>query len=457
MRLALTALAFALAAPAAAQDFAVINATVVIGDGSAPIERGTVVVRGGKVAAAGAAVSVPAGIETIDAAGKWVTPGIVVGVTDLGLVDVDAVGESNDYAVSGSPFNAALDVAPAVNPSAQPIAVTRAAGITRAAIAGGAGGSVFAGQGAIIDLGADPQAVTRARAFQFVELGEDGAAKAGGSRTAAHALLRNALREARDFGRREGVAGWRAERGPISTGDDVPLDPRLAPGDERRDQDVLLTRFDAAALIPVVAGRQPLYVHVERASDIRAVLGLKREFPALRLVIVGASEGWLAAADLAAAGVPVIADALNDLPSEFEQLAATQSNIGRMTAAGVKVALGNLRNDDNAQPRYAAQYAGNLVALTRVPGASGLSWGQAFAAISSVPAEILGMGERFGSLRAGRAGDVVIWDGDPLEVSSAVLAVFIDGVAQPIDNHQTRLRERYRTPSEGALPKAYDW
>jgi N-acetylglucosamine-6-phosphate deacetylase len=95
--------------------------------------------------------------------------------------------------------------------------------------------------------------------------------------------------------------------------------------------------------------------------------------------------------------------------------------------------------------------------LTRVPGAAGLDWGKAFAAISSVPAEILGMGDRFGSLRPGRAGDVVLWDGDPLEAQSGVVAVWIDGVAQPLGNHQTRLRERYATPAEGDLPKAYEW
>ena len=231
----------------------------------------------------------------------------------------------------------------------------------------------------------------------------------------------------------------------------MPLDQPTA----ARNDDVLLTRFDAAALVPVVAGRQPLYVHVDRASDIRAVLALRREFPALRLVIVGANEGWLAAAELVAAGVPVIAHGLTDLPANFEDLASTQSNVGRMAAAGVKVALGTFRDKD--QPRYAPQYAGNLVALTKLPGASGLSWGKAFAAISSVPAEILGMGERFGSLKPGRAGDVVIWDGDPLEGTSGVVAVYIDGIAQPLVNHQTRLRERYRTPGEGSLPKAYDW
>lgn len=446
------ALLAGIAAPAFAQDIAITNATVAIGDGGAPIQGGTVVVRGGRVVAAGSGVTVPAGIRVIDANGGWVTPGIVAAITDLGLLDVDAVGESNDWTKGGGPFSAALDAASAINPSAQPIAVSRAGGVTRAAVVPSAAGSIFAGQGAIIDLGADPRAITKARAFQYAELGEAGAQAAGGSRLTAQALLRNALREASDLARRGGDplrASKRPE--PVETGDDLPLNqPNAA-----RNDDVLLTRYDAAALIPVVAGRQPLYVHVDRAADIRQTLALKREFPNLKLVIVGANEGWLAAADLAAAGVPVIAHGLTDLPNNFEDLGATQSNVGRMAAAGVKVALGTFR--DNDQPRYAPQYAGNLVALTRLPGASGLSWGQAFAAISSVPAEIVGMGDRFGSLKPGRAGDVVIWDGDPLETGSGVLAVYIDGVEQPLVNHQTKLRDRYRTPTEGALPKAYDW
>ena len=108
------------------------------------------------------------------------------------------------------------------------------------------------------------------------------------------------------------------------------------------------------------------------------------------------------------------------------------------------------------QPRYAPQQAGNLVALNKLPGATGLTWGEAFAAISSVPAEVAGLRGTAGVLRDGALGDVVLWDGDPLEVGSAPLRVFIDGVEQPLDNHQTRLRERYRTPGEGDLPKAYE-
>ena len=414
------------AAPALAQDVAITHAKLVIGDGSEPISNGTVLVQGGKVVAAGPAVIVPPGIRTIDAQGKWVTPGLVVAVTDLGLVDVGAVDESNDSDADKSPFSAGLDISAAINPNDLPIQVSRAGGVTRAAVAPLGTSGIFGGQGAIIDLGADPDAVTIPRAFQFVELGETGARRAGGSRAATYATLHNALAEAKELA--------------------------LAPAGARRD-DVLLTRSDAVALIPVVTGKQPLYVHVERASDIRMVLALKREFPLLKLVIVGAAEGWMVAGELAKSGVPVLATPLTDLPGSFEQLGATQSNVGRMKAGGVKVALGAFGD----QPRYAPQYAGNLVALTRVPGASGLSWGQAFVAISSGPAEIMGLGDRFGSLRPGRAGDVVIWDGDPLEVSSGVVRVFIDGVEQPLSNHQTKLRDRYAQPGEGDLPKAYEW
>ncbi|RDC61242.1 hypothetical protein HME9302_02462 [Alteripontixanthobacter maritimus] len=448
----------ALATPAGlcAQDIAITNATVATGDGSEPMEGATVVVRSGKVVAAGRGVTVPAGMQTVDGTGKWVTPGIFAAATTLGLWDVGAVSESNDLTAGNSPFSAALDIAPALNPSSQHVAVSRAGGVTRASIVSAPASSIFGGQGAIVDLGADPDMVVRPRAFQMVALGEYGARLAGGSRTSAHALLRNALREARDVGSGEMIPGGRAARGAPRQGDDLGPDNRMARNETDRGSDVLLTRFDAAALVPVLDGTQPLYVVVERAADIRAVLALRNEFPALDLVLAGVSEGWLVASEIAAAGVPVIADPLDDLPSSFEQLAATQSNVGRMVAAGVKVAIGRLGNGIE-QPRNSPQYAGNLVALGKIPGASGLSWGQALATITSVPAEIAGYGGQFGVLATGAAGDIVIWDGDPLELSSAPTAVYIDGVLQPVSNHQTRLRERYRDLDESDLPKAYDW
>jgi len=414
-----------LAAPLAAQDFAIAGATLATGDGGEPIANGTVVIRGGRIVAAGASVAVPAGVETIDGRGRWVTPGLFSALTDLGLWDVEAVDDSNDTRAGNSPFGAALDVAPAINPASEHVKVSRAGGVTRATVYGNPAGSIFAGQGALIDLGADPQAVMQARAFQFVTLGEGGGRIAGGSRVAAYAAFRNALAEAQ----------------------------ALANGPDR-DDDVLLNRPDAAALIPVVNGERPLYVEVHRASDILSALALREEFPGLRLVLVGATEGWMVAKQIAAAGVPVITEPLTDLPARFEQLGSTQSNVGRMADAGVKVAIGGFAGDN--QPRYAPQQAGNLVALNRLPGASGLTWGEAFAAITSIPAEISGLGGQAGVLLPGAAGDVVLWDGDPLELSSAPLRVFIDGVEQPLDSHQTRLRERYRTPGEGDLPKAYE-
>ena len=165
----------------------------------------------------------------------------------------------------------------------------------------------------------------------------------------------------------------------------------------------------------------------------------------------------MVAPQIAAAKVPVITAGLEDLPSAFEKLAATQSNVGRMVKAGVSVSMGMLTGDDALQLRVATQQAGNMVALTKVPGATGLSWGQALRTITLAPAEAMGLGDRLVSLQPGKAGDVVIWDGDPLEMTSAPVAVWIDGVEQPMTDRQTRLRDRYATPSEGSLPKAYEW
>ncbi len=432
--LTLAASALALSAPALAQDVTITNARVVIGDGSAPIDGGAVVVRGGNVVYAGPASGAPSGgASVIDAKGAWVTPGIFATVTTLGLADVSAVDESNDITAGETPFSAALDTATAINPTSQHILVHKAAGITRAATAMLPAGSIFAGQGAIIDLDGDATPVMQARAFQMINLGESGAERAGGSRAAAHALLRAALREAQALAGRGGIPATTA----IDKGDAV-----------------LLTRFDAEALVPVVTGRQKLYVAVDRMADIRAVLALKAEYPKLDLVLVGATEGWLVANEIAAAGVPVIANGLVDLPETFEQLGATQSNAGRLAAVGVKVAINAATMQD---PRRLQQVAGNLVALTRMPGATGMAWGQAFAAISSVPAEISGMGGKAGVLKPGALGDIVLWTGDPLEVGSVPTRVFIGGVEQSLTNHQTRLRDRYIDLDESARPKAYDW
>ena len=417
----------AVSTPVHAETIAITGGKLIIGDGSAPIEGGTVVIRDGNILAAGSGVAIPAGARQIDASGKWVTPGIFAGFTRLGLSEVDAVNGTNDKSGGKSGFSAAIDIAPAIDPFRSPFAINRSAGVTRAVVAPEEADSIFAGQGAVADLGADSDAITKPRAFQFAVFGESGAANAGGSRAGTHLHFRAMLREAQDY----------------------------AAGRDSFDDD-LLKGEDAKALLSVLRGETRLLIHVEGANDMLRLIELKKEFPSIKMVFVGVTEGWRIAPQLAQSGVPVIASALNDLPATFEMLGATQSNIGRMKDAGVKVAIGMINDRDSHQLRYTTQYAGNLVSLEKLPGATGLSWDEAFAAVSSVPADIIGVGDRLGSLKAGKAGDVVVWDGDPLELSSAPVSVIIDGVEQPLGNRQQRLRDRYATPTEGALPKAYD-
>ena len=459
IRSALTALLLAAAAPLAAQTIAITGGTVALGDGSAPIQGATVVIRNGRILAAGPNVAIPRGAEMVDARGKWVTPGIVAGFSRLGLseVDLSADGTTDDSARNG-PFSAAIDVAPAINPLTTTIPVNRADGVTRAIVAPSVARNIFAGQGAVIDLGADMDPITARRRFQFVELGETGAETAGGSRASAHVLFRNALREAAELQRfavpvsSSGIAEQGPDRDPVVRD---PNESRLVGPNARRSEDVLLTRFDAAALVPVLQGRQYLLIHVERASDILQVIRLKREFPSLKPVIVGGTEGWTVADQIAASGIPVIASASNDLPASFEMLAATWSNVGRMRNAGVKVSIGMIDDNDTRYLFNERQYAANLVGLTRVPGATGVSWGEALAMITSAPAEAIGLGGQLGSLRNGRRADVVLWSGDPLEMTSNVDAVWIDGVRQPLETRQTKLRDRYRDLTPNTLPEAY--
>jgi imidazolonepropionase-like amidohydrolase len=410
-----------LATPAFAQTTAIVGGTVAIGDGSQPIEEGTVLFHGDRIIAAGVGIAVPRDARVIDAHGKWVAAGIVAGFSNLGLLDVDSVSESNDSTSPKSPFGAAIDISPAINTSSAVVSMERAGGVTRAIVAPAAAGSIFAGQGAVIDLGVDNSPVTRPRAFEYVELGENGARQAGGSRPAAYAALRDAFAQAQDYAR----------------------SPKDFGG---RERDSLVKRPDAAALLRVLEGKMPLLVHVERSSDIASTLALKSDYPHLNLVLVGAAEGWMRSPAIAAAHVPVIAAGLSDLPEAFERLAATESNVGLLDRAGVVVAISTINMTEPPQQRRLNQQAGNLVGIAHLPGMTGLDWGRAFATITSRPAQLLGMDGQIGSLRPGRQADIVIWDGDPLELASAPVAVFIDGRPQPMASRQRELRDRYMNP-----------
>ena len=416
-----------------AQTIAITGGTVLTAVGEQAIDNGTVIIERGRITAVGQGLALPPGATIIDATGKIVTPGLVAGMATLGIVEVEGVNQTDDASARGSPYGAAIDVTPAVNPVSPPLAIERAGGVTRAIIGPEPAAQVFAGQGAAIslaDVGAGGSIVMQRRLFQFADLGEDGARLAGGSRPAAWLELRAGLAEAQRFARNP--AGF----------------------DGGRTKDSLVKRLDAEALVPVVDGRMPLVVHAERASDIVNVLGLRRDFPKLRLILIGAREGWQVAGQIAAAKVPVITLSLFNLPDSFETLASTRSNVGRLAAAGVVVGFGLFGGDSGTQGRNLPYFAGNAVAQGSVPGGTGLTRGQALAAITRNPAAIFGLSD-LGSLETGKRGDVVVWDGDPFEFASTPTVVVIDGKVQPLETRQTLLRDRYRDLSRGELPLQY--
>ena len=427
-KLTLLAAAALIAAPAAAEPVAITGGKLVIGDGSAPIDHGVVVIDNGRVVSAGAAdsVTIPAGATVVAARGKWVTPGIVAGFSRIGLAEVDSGVGNVDDSGSDGPWSAAIDVAYSVNPTATPIAVSRAGGVTRAIVAPAHGDSIFNGQGAVIDTGADMDPITKRKAFQLVDLSGGGAGKAGGSRSALYLHLEEAFRQA----------------------------TRGAPSNAAPDA-ATFTQADLDALKPLLAGEQIMMVSADRVTDIRHALALKDQYPRLDMVILGAAEGWMVAREIASAGVSVLADPMINRPVSFEALAATQSNIGRLRAAGVTVGVASINDFVNRNGQNHRQSAGNLVALAKVPGHQGVTWEDAFSMISSAPAAIMGLDGKVGSLTPGAHADVVVWSGDPLELTSAAEQVWIDGVEQSLENRMTRLRDRYRSLAPSSLPKAY--
>ena len=393
---------------ASAQTIAVTNGRVITNTEAGIIESGTVLIRDGVIEAAGANVSIPAGVEVIDAQGGWITPGIFHPHTQLGLIEVSGEISTSDVAAPGASFTASVDVADAFNPAGGHIPDSRRRGITRFAVFPSTGRGIIAGRGGLADSSGSPVSLFATRTFLYVDMSQSGASMAGGSRHAAWAYLRAAFEDARFY-------------------------PGRFMAHHEGDA---INRFDAGALVSAVRGEIPIFMQVERASDIRRAIRFSREHPAARFVFVGAAESWMVAEELAEAGIPVIIDPLRNLPASFDILAARLDAPARLHAAGVQTAYTTISADLYFNPRLITQHAGNAVA-------HGASWEDAFRAITLTPAEIHGVGERYGALATGYAGDVVIWDGDPLEVLSAPVAVVIDGVSQSMVSRQSRLAERY--------------
>jgi imidazolonepropionase-like amidohydrolase len=215
---------------------------------------------------------------------------------------------------------------------------------------------------------------------------------------------------------------------------------RRKPDFERNQARAFLAgRLDLEAMIPVLEGRQPLVVRANRASDIEMALQIAREY-SLKLVITGGAEAWQVGPKLAAAKVPVLIGAMNNIPGSFNTLGMRQENAAQLRAAGVTVALvGNAGggDEDAFNVRNIRYEAGNAVAY-------GMSWNDALRAVTLAPAELFGAADRIGSLQAGRVANVVVWSGDPFELLTSAERVFVGGRESTTPSRQDLLEQRYR-------------
>ncbi len=410
---AATVVAVALAASPARADVVAITGAKVHTAPGATVDGATVVMRDGKITAVSAKAKPPAGATIIDGTGLVITAGFVESMTTVGMVEVGAVSatvEGNFGGTGAESVHAAYRVTDGYNPSSVTIPIARTGGIT--AVVAIPRGGLIAGTSAWISL-ADAVDVAEvavvAPAAMYAQLGAGAMGAAGGNRGGAVGMLREVFDDVDQYARNKRAF------------------------DRNQTRAYAAGRLDLEALVPVLRGRVPLVVSAHRASDILAAVRLAVDLK-LRLVIAGGTEAWRVADELAAANVPVILDPTENLPSEFERAHVRDDNAARLRKAGVTVAISRL--GDGANARTVRQLAGVAVA-------HGLSWDDALAAVTTAPAAIFGVRDR-GTIAVGNAADIVVWSGDPFELSSRPLRVYIGGVEQSLETHQSQLLRRYR-------------
>ncbi|WP_306251491.1 amidohydrolase family protein [Parvularcula sp. IMCC14364] len=410
-------------ASAVAEPIAIINAELhVAGSADNPrtIENGSIVIDNGRIVSVGTNVGTPANATVIDAKGQPVTPGIFAAISGIGLEEISLNSEGTERSASGDfPISAALDAEDALNTDSSIIAISRAAGITRAYVSPLPGGKLFGGCGAVIDFTGSPDPVTKSCYAQSLTLGFSGTNRAGGTKTGLMSLLKVYLDEV------------------LLYADDPSEYRYMAAASD-------LTHADLKALIPYVRGQKPFLVQVHSAPDIRRLIQVKEDYD-LDIILLGAAEAWRVGPELADADIPVILNPMANLPRQFESMASTLENAARLEAAGVTVSF---YDDDVHNVRLLPQLAGNAVA-------NGMSHSGALAAITLNSAKMMGLEDQLGTLQAGKIADVVVWDGDPLEVTSRPVAVIINGKETSLENRQSILAKRYMDLSRGDKPHAY--
>ena len=370
--------------------------------------RTNLYIENGKIAAIGAQSPAAADLE-IQGLGKSITAGLFNSSTQLGTVEVSAIQQTVDFYSENETVTASLRIADVFNPRSTLIPHNRVHGLTHSLLIPESGTHLFAGQVALVQLGNQPKVIHPSLAVAL-DFTERGISLMGGSRAAALVQLRQALDDAKDFSRNRKAA--------------------LA-GDHR---DYVLSYADLAALEPVVNGTKPLLVRTNRASDISVILELAKNFQ-LQLILSSALEGWMVADEIAKAQVPVIIDPIHNLPNSYESLGARLDNAKLLADAGVKLLFTGMDWHNTHNAYLVRQSAGNAVA-------NGLDKSVAIAAMTTNPAQLFNAPVT-GDIAIGDIADLVLWGGDPLELTSEAELVMIEGEIIPMKSRSLQLRDRY--------------
>lgn len=403
--------------------FAVRNATIYPVT-SAPITNGTIVISKGVITAVGTNVAVPPDATVIDGTGLSVYPGLIDSGTRVGLVEVDAVPGTVDTSELGeiNPNAAAII---AVNPHSNVVDVTRVNGVTTV-IAQPTGG-ILSGQDALINLaGWTPREMAVkapvAMHLNFPRLrsggrfgeeqpqDEEALKEAQKNYTAEIDKLRDILHDAQAYAK---AAGARSKDSAV----------------KRFDRDLVLE-----ALVPVVEGREPVVIHADSVRDIRAALKFADELK-LNVILSGAQDVVKVIPELKSHNIPVILGPILDMPNrEDDPYDLVFTNAKALYDAGIKFSI---QSQD-------AHNARNLPYHAAACAAFGLPKDVALKAITIFPAEIFGVADKLGSLEAGKMANVIVTDGDPLEIVTHVKRLFIAGEDITLDTHQTLLYEKFK-------------
>jgi len=375
------------------------------------LNNADVLIRDGKIAAVGTSLSAPADATTVDAKGRPLTPGLFAGLSAIGVEEVSLEPTTADAGlILNAPafemqWRPEFDVTAAYNPRSVLVPVARVEGLTWTVLtpATAEGGTFVAGQGAAVTLDGRYDAVLPSSRSLFINLGGNANAMSAGSRAGQWMLLDQAIRETRS--------------------------------PSAQDEHMLLHPAGREALAKFLGGGRVVF-GVARAAEIRRAIAFAKRY-GMKPVIAGGAEAWVVADELAREKVPVLLDALENLPYTFDGIGARLDNAALLNRAGVRIAFTQFNESHNA--RKVRQLAGNAVA-------HGLPKDAALAALTVQPAEIFGLAGDRGRIARGQVADLVLWNGDPLEVTSAADQVWIAGKAVEMRSRQTELRDRYLTP-----------